>query len=43
MHQNNKIAGHVARFQTIPLGDEPFSCVKITLTTSSVKTPTITS
>ena len=43
MYQNNKIAGHVARFQTIPLGDEPFSCVKITLTTSSVKTPTIIS
>ena len=41
--KTKKKAGHVARFQTIPLGDEPFSCVKITLTTSSVKTPTITS
>lgn len=31
MYQNYKIAGHVARLQTIPLADEPFSCVKITL------------
>ena len=42
MYQNNKITGHVARLETIPLGDEPFSCVKITLTTC-VKTPTIIS